>query len=478
MMLENKTLVCKLFRRDSQSCKVGVQVLAAMLSVSAYSAELNSDIGICHSAVCLTDAGKIECSPVDTARYGVIFPMQISVDSVALLVNRGAYLGNVPGVERWNYDFEDGADVFLKGRAEQKIAVSRSGKEDGRFVGRYPINGGFVPVGALLSGRSHPHAGTGFFLNLAYSHEIAKDGTFDWRTPGFRRMVEVRQVRHDGMSMSVGSPVVYDHDHPLDIGSSGWQVHANGMSVAIPDGEDMLFALTAIEKKSGRRATGLSRWRFVNGAWAPVGFSPVAFNDAATEHSYTEPSVVRDAAGRLVFSARDDGRRDRSGDKPRTAYEQDLNAWISDDSGKSWRVLVHAEKMRTPGPTAVGRTLDGRIFLSGNPISPPATGKRDYRGNLVLWPVADDGRLGESITVCDANTQFGMNGAYWCVDHPTSTIIRKSDGILRSVLAYRVRDPYFYPFRPGRVFPTPSKQAGAYLDEVRSTGTPIPVWEF
>ena len=44
MMLGNKTLVCKLFRRDSQSCKVGVQVLAAMLSVSAYSAELNSDI--------------------------------------------------------------------------------------------------------------------------------------------------------------------------------------------------------------------------------------------------------------------------------------------------------------------------------------------------------------------------------------------------------------------------------------------------
>jgi hypothetical protein len=361
---------------------------------------------------------------------------------------------------------------------EKKIAVSRSSREGDRFVGRYPINGGFVPTGALLSGRSHPHAGSGFFINLAYSHEIAKDGTFDWRTPGYRRMVEVRQVRFDGRDFTVDAPIVYDNDRPLVIGPDGWQVHASGMSVAIPDGEDMLFALSATQTNSGRRAVGLARWRCGNGVWKPVSFSPVAFNDSDTEHSYTEPSIVRDAAGRLVFAARDDGRRDRSKAKPRTAFEQDLNAWISEDSGKSWRVFVHAEKMRTPGPTAVGRTVDGRIFLAANPIPPPAPGRRDYRGKLVIWPVADDGTLGESLTVCNANTQFAKNSAYWCVDHPTSTIVQKSDGAVRSVLAYRVRDPYFYPFRPGNVFSTPSKDSGSYRDEVWSKGPVKPIWEF
>lgn len=460
-------------------CKTCLTMLVAMAATGAWAGDAaGSGLEVRHSPACLTDAGEISSSPVDTARYGVIFPMQIDADVVALFVNRGAYLGRVPGVERWNYDFEDGADVFLRGRVNGKVAVSRSSKEGERFVASYPVNGGFVPAGALLSGRPHPHAGSGFLMNLAYSHEIAKDGTFDWRTPGFRRLVEVRQIRYDGKSLSVASPVTYDQDHPLAIGRDGWRVHASGMSVAIPDGEDLLFPLSATRAEGARKAVGLARWRRDNGVWAPVSFSPVAFNDGASEHSYTEPSVVRDAAGRLVFSARDDGRRDRSGAKPRTAFEQDLNAWISDDSGKSWRVLVHAEKMRTPGPTAVGRTADGRIFLSANPVPPPAPGRRDSRGKLVLWPVADDGRLGESLTVCDANTEFGKNGAYWCVDHPTSTILRNADGTVRSVLAYRVRDPYFYPFRPGDVFPTPSRQSGSYLDEVLSAGPAKPIWEF
>ena len=141
-------------------------------------------------------------------------------------------------------------------------------------------------------------------------------------------------------------------------------------------------------------------------------------------------------------------------------------------------MFVHAEKMRTPGPMAVGRTVDGRIFLAANPIPPMAPGRRDYRGKLVLWPVSADGRLGECQTVCDANTEFGKNGAYWCVDHPTSAILQNADGTARSVLAYRVRDPYFYPFRPGNVFSTPSRQSGAYCDEVLSTEPALPVWEF
>ena len=467
-------------KRICKTCRtmlVAVMCGMAATGVGAGDAA-GSGLEVRHSPACLTDAGEISSSPVDTARYGVIFPMQIDADVVALFVNRGAYLGRVSGVERWNYDFEDGSDVFLTGRVNDKIAVSRSSKEGERFVTRYPLNGGFVPTGALLSGRPHPHAGSGFLINLAYSHEIAKDGTFDWRTPGFRRLVEVRQARYDGTTLTVAPPATYDADRPLAIGTDGWCVHASGMSVAIPDGEDLLFPLSATDAKNVRKAVGLARWRRDNGVWAPVSFSPIAFNDGTREHSYTEPSVVRDAVGRLVFAARDDGRRDRSGAKPRTAYEQDLNAWISDDSGKSWRVLVHAEKMRTPGPMAVGRTSDGRIFLAANPIPPPAPGRRDYRGKLVLWPVADDGRLGESITICDANTEFGKNGAYWCVDHPTSTILQDAGGVVRSVLAYRVRDPYFYPFRPGNVFTTPSKQSGSYLDEVRSTGPVKPIWEF
>ena len=448
-------------RRDIIRVVVGM-ALSSSAAVDCVTS--NSSLSVRHAPAYLTDAGTVASAPMDVARYGMLVPLQVGTDAVAYLVNRGCYVGEVPGVERWNYDFEDGVDVIVKGRTEQKLAVTRSGVENGRFVVRYPMVGGFVPQGALLSGAPHPHGGSGFFISQALSHQIAKDGTFDWRNPGMIRTIEVRQVRYDGRSLSVEPPATYDPDKPLAVGLEGWRLFVPGISPAIPDGDDLLLPISASHGGTGRKAVGLSRWRCPNGVWGAVSFTPIAFTDPKNEHAYMEPSVARDAEGRLVFAARDDGRIDRSVKKPRTAYNQDLIAWISSDSGKNWRVFVHAEGVRRPGPVSVGRTVDGQIFLAANPITPGIPG----RSRIDIWPVDANGRLGESVTVCDAEKEFGKNGAYWCVDHPVSAILRGPDGTTRSVLAYRVRDPYFYPFRPGKVFPVPSKQAGAYIDEIRS----------
>ena len=74
----------------------------------------------------------------------------------------------------------------------------------------------------------------------------------------------------------------------------------------------------------------------------------------------------------------------------------------------------------------------------------------------------------------DALADFGDNGTDWFVDHPTTTVLQLKDG-LHGVLSYRVRDPHRF---KGRAVVKPSLQSGAYIEEIKCSGKPVPIWEF
>jgi len=66
-----------------------------------------------------------------------------------------------------------------------------------------------------------------------------------------------------------------------------------------------------------------------------------------------------------------------------------------------------------------------------------------------------------------------VNGSTWIADHPVGATVQLTGGGWHSILGYRLlesadRDDGL----------PPSSKTGAYLEEVISTGPPIPRWSF
>ena len=442
-------------------------------------------VSVTHSRARLGTIAERKAPNGDRMLYGLGYCLQVGPTTAAVLVNRNVYSSQV-GV----WDFEDGVDAFLIDSLEdlataKPIPVIRSGAEPDpdsggrmRYHNRYPIGGGFVPLGALVNGKPHPHAGTGFGVSTTLTYDLAPDGTFRQGRGNVKEYQIFYELKYDGNALSARPVDRAFKGNRLPIGTTGWEFVAGGLTLAIPDGEDLLAAVRARDVKSGQErpwtprvgagnACGISRWRRIEGRWKPVDFTPVAFSDSA--HNYYEPSLVRDAKGDLVFGVRDDGRPwQKVGWE---LGEQDLNAWKSSDGGKTWRQIVHAEKVRSNSPTSVGRTADGAIFVAGN-------FQKGYRRHLALWPVlGDGGALGAPVTVRNAETEFKPNTSQWLIDHPASAILRLKGGKIVSVLSYRARDDFW---RGNRNCPVtvPSPEAGCYIETVSSSGKPVPVWEF
>ena len=124
--------------------------------------------------------------PADsTQRYGLGFPFQAGRDTAGLFCNL-----RMIGYPTW--DFENGTDVVLfdsldhidPGRA---TAISRNERFTDPATGepsiavKYPVIGGFVPIGALREdGTPHPHAGTGFGICQSLAFELNAQDCFDW----------------------------------------------------------------------------------------------------------------------------------------------------------------------------------------------------------------------------------------------------------------------------------------------------------
>ncbi|MGB6120780.1 MAG: hypothetical protein WBG80_02635, partial [Bacteroidota bacterium] len=395
--------------------------------------------------------------PGEVWRYGLGFPIQISPTEAALFCNiRLEGSGNI--------DFEIGTDAVLFSslediKAENAFPVSRYEErvdtERGRIIVRKgPVLGGFVPLGARLpDGTMHPHAGTGFGLCWAISHEVDQDGHFDYLEI-VERYAMMFQFSYDGETFRVLKKEPVDAKHLLP----DWNLVGNFVTNAIPDGPDLLYVMIA--RVGDVAVAGFTRWQHGPNAWFPVSFTPVT----GTDVTWSEPSLIREADGGLLFSA-------RSADRAVPTIAFDIGVWRSIDNGKTWKQVIHEKNRRSRSPVSVNRTVDGTPYIAAN--TPPLRRTRDV---LCLWPI-DESRtkLECRIIARDAKAEFGPapSGSWWRIDHPTSAIVRLADGEWHNVLSYRIVDN-------GEVEGSapPAPQTGCYVEEVYSVGKPNPMWTF
>lgn len=390
-------------------------------------------------------------------RYGLGFPMQISPDEAALLCNiRMEGSGNI--------DFEIGTDVVIfddlsKISAENAIPISRYERIDhpqkgNLIVRKGPVIGGFVPVGAKRAdGSPHPHAGSGFGMCWAISHQTDSDGRFNYLNI-VERYAMLFQFSYDGENFQILNKKPVDSNDFLP----DWNLVGNFITNAIPDGDDLLYVMIA---RVGKIAVaGVTRWQHGADGWSPVSFTPVTGNDA----TWSEPSLIRVADGNLLFSA-------RSADRAEPTIAFDIAVWRSIDNGETWNKVIHEKNRRSRSPISINRTADGTPYIAAN--TPPLRRTREV---LCFWPLDESHtKLECRMTARNAPAEFGPapSGSWWRIDHPTSAVIRLADGRWHNILSYRIVDN-------GEVEGSaePALQTGCYVEEVFSKGEAVGMWNF
>ena len=431
-------------------------------------------------------------------RYGLIFPFQVAPKMAAAFVNIRIRNG-VMAPARSGDDYEVGGDVVLfddvsGAVTSPPVAVMRNHEEPNpnstppnqpSIMVKYPMRGGFVPAGAKRAdGSPHPHAGTGFGINMAIARHpgdpksesgggMYEEGESYSYLELFQFAYEDRQFKVTGSERIPQSKLV-----------PGWWMANGGLTNAIPDGDDLLVAMSAgrIEKKpqpgeSVPIGGGVMRWQRKEGIWHPVSFVQATGNDSSTE-----ASLIRDTDGRLLLSAR--GQQDRD--------DHAIRVWRSSADGESWEKIIHVADVMSSGPITLNQAADGTPYIAANifmvPLDPipkrfriPADDQGRVRGGgwtrqkLYLWPLADD-RTGLEAPIlarhCKADFGPAPSGSMWRVDHPVAATVRLADGNWHNIMGYRIHDDV-----ESHDLEAPP-QTGAYLEEVISAGKPVPTWNF
>ncbi len=415
----------------------------------------------------------------ETWRYGIGLIVQVAPKKAAVLCNIKGKRGR---------DFEAGSDAFLFGdlskiQASQAIPVSRNHDEDNpnsspagkpAIMVKYPVRGGFVPLGAKLQdGSPHPHAGTGFGFSQAIAWTADQQSTYP-EDEGYA-YAEVYQLAYDGDSFLVTETQRIPFDRLLD----GAVLSNPGLTIAIPDGEDLLFAMGGgIQDGFG---SGLTRWSRKDGTWNPISWVPITGPDGSFE-----ASIIQDLDGSFLFSAR--AGRDQAGRR-----RLESRVWRSQDGGESWTKTLHVIGAVGGCPITLNQAADGTPYLAANlnevNLHPRPERFRPQKNDqgivyalsagrekLCFWPLnqSRDG-LETPILVRDSVAEFGLapSGDYWAVDHPSATTVQLADGNWHNLIGMRICDTA--EVREGAA---PAPQTGCYVEEVLSTGTPIPMWNF
>ncbi len=293
-------------------------------------------------------------------RYGIGLIVQVAPEKAAVLCNIKGKRGR---------DFEAGNDAFVFGdlsevQASEAIPIARNHDEDNpnsspagqpAIMVKYPIRGGFVPLGAKLEdGSPHPHAGTGFGFSQAIAWTADQKSTYP--TGQSYHYGEVYQLAYDGTSFLVTETQRIPYDRLLE----GALISNPGMTIAIPDGEDLLFAMGGgIQDGFG---AGLTRWSRQKGSWRPTSWVPITGPDGSFE-----ASVIRDLDGSLLFSAR--AGRDQQGRR-----RLESRVWRSQDGGQSWTKTLHVVgavggMSHHPQPGRRRHSLHRRQSQRGDPAS-------------------------------------------------------------------------------------------------------------
>ncbi|MBF0244448.1 MAG: exo-alpha-sialidase [Planctomycetes bacterium] len=372
------------------------------------------------------------------AVYGCGFILQLSSTQAALFLNL-----RISGVRM--LDFEGGSDVIIFNaigelRAERALPLTRNEIREHPETGRpmimvkYPVSGGFVPLGAKLKdGRDHPHAGTGFGLVTAVGFPEDRSIYSPSEQEGAWSYQELHQYRFDGERFSIESVEKLDTKEM----PAGMRIINSGCSPAIPSGEDLLFGVAG-----GRQSTGvaLSRWSYGTRGWAPVSLSSID----GEEGSY-EPSLVRCRDGSIVATSRN--ARKISG-KGVLSVDHRVCIYKSKDEGRSWCRIGDKEHLRSSTPLCLNQLADGSCFVAANPEryhsvmeSHKTFDSGEMREALVLYPLDEEtGKPGEALMAMDCNERFGPSpgASMWRVDHPFGACVRLADGAVHSLLCMRI----------------------------------------
>ena len=437
--------------------------------------------------------------PGKTWRYGLILPFQIAPRKAAAFVNiriRNGVLAPEHVADRMFGDYEVGVDLLpfdsiSNSRPQTAIPMTRNhaaanpnSQPPGQLVLMviYPARGGFVPLGAKrVDGAAHPHAGTGFGILLAHARELRDEKTL----AGGRRFegaeqfgyFELHQLSYAGRLLEVTASRRVGLNELLP----GWEIGNGAMANAIPDGDDLLIGMVgrpANSKLPG--GSGVMRWTCDTGRWRAASFSPVTGNDGSTE-----PSLIRDRDGSLLFCARGSG----SAQPP---ANHDIRVWRSTDGGTRWTKIIHVRGAIAGGPVTLNRAADGTPYIAANLYEVPLFAipeeyrlPRDADGpirgggwpreKLYLWPLQKNrSQLAAPILARNPREEFGTppGGSMWRADHPSGATVQLADGKWHHVLGYRVLEDVEWDDQ------APPPQTGAYLEEVISAGEPIAAWNF
>jgi len=388
-----------------------------------------------------------------TGRYGLGYVFQVGPSTAAVSCNV-----RTVGVGHW--DFENGTDfiVFddIASISRQAPLVIARNEEDvdpatgkRRVTVNYPITVGFVPLGAkLVDGLAHPDAGTGFGFSQGLRFDLNDKGFFTWDQPS-TRVWFLYQLAYDGSALRVTEVQRKPAEAPLRTPDGTWAITDPGISCAIPDGSDLLFAVVA--RDSARQVAGVTRWRRDGSGWHPVAFYGISGG--------SEPSLVRDADGSLLYSVRGSGEEGQA-----------VRVWRSRDGGENWYEVLHKPDLRANAPVVLNQAADGTPYVAAND---PAS----FRAALRLWPLNPDRTDVEAPVVArDCVRDFGPapEGTTWFADHPVSATVRLADGRWHNLLCYRVMA--FSTEGVGGETLTP--HTGCYIEEVSSTGPTRAPWQF
>ena len=330
------------------------------------------------------------------------------------------------------------------------------------FFARYPLIGGFAPLGARRAdGSAHPHAGTGFSVSTVIGFPTDRHVGGHWELPEEERYhaVEIQQYRYDGAEFAL----VESRAVALDDVLPDWRFCGPGLCSAVADGDDLLSPCSASQGSNAARA-GLLRWQRLDGVWRPAAFDPVT----PADRSY-EPTVVRDVDGALLFTARGG------------ADIHAIRLWRQGDPHAPWENVLTVPAMRSETPVSLNCAADGTAYVAGSPHR-----ERDSLGNalhtvemresLLLWPLSEDRRaLLDPVVARDCPAEFGPapRGSIWRADHPVGLTALLADQQWRHLLCYRVLA------RGECVSDHPvTARTGTHVEEVFTDGPVQPLWRF
>jgi hypothetical protein len=271
------------------------------------------------------------------------------------------------------------------------------------FLGKFPITGGFVPLGAKSEdGRQLAGAGTGIFI----SDGLTFDDSKKTGNSSSELVMEFMQVRWDGQSLSVTKKDLLDN-------LLGYKLLGNALSEFLQDGDSFLAPLLT------DKGIIVFRFKFDGKEWRALecGNPFVARQKEGwyMNRGESEPSIIKKDGQYLIST--------RGGDNKVRVY--------SSNDGLNYE-LMFAWPNNTI-PQSLNMVHNGKIYLLTNP------NQDILRNPLMAYPMLENG-FGEGILIHDEDGIRDDKGdKIPFVDHAVG-VSRFIEGQWRHLILYRVCD--------------------------------------